>query len=185
MTSKLKLFSDDEFNKSQGITQSEYARLRRVSRQIISRQVQLGIITLLPNGNIDPAKADKQLEDNLNPAFAQTQDNKKAPTAFSRKQAVGDKSKTTFAKAKTIEKGYQAKLAELAYKEKVGDLVNANDVKIAAFDIARKVRDNMLNIPDRIIAQLISTFGINVSSENTSKGRGIMTKEIEKALQGI
>ncbi len=157
MTSKLKLFNDDEFSKSQGITQAEYARRRGVSRQIISRQVQLGIIKLLPNGNIDPAKADKQLEDNLNPAFTPNApqsveaDNRVGP-ALRGKQ--GDKSKMTFNKVRTLEKGYDVKLKELVYKEKVGELVNRVKMSNAYRNKVTAVVGKLQKVADRICEEV-------------------------------
>ncbi len=172
-TKKLKLVNDDEFKKIKGVSQAQYARSRNMTRQNVSKHVQNGVIKLLPNGNIYPSQADKQLEENKDPAF------------FKGKKAGQGKSKMNFNTVRTLDKGYDVKLKELVYKKKIGEVVNAKDVDTAYFNIGRKVRDNMLNIPDRIVAQILSIFGIDVSSENTNKGRKVIVKEIEKGLQGI
>ncbi len=50
------------------ISQFEYAMRRRVSRQNINRHVKMGIITLIDE-KIDPVIADRQLQENLDPAY--------------------------------------------------------------------------------------------------------------------
>lgn len=47
-----------------GITQSEYARRHGWSQSYISKLVSQGKITPLPNGRINPATADRELESN-------------------------------------------------------------------------------------------------------------------------
>lgn len=72
---------------------------------------------------------------------------------------------------------YQAELARLEYEEKQGTLVNAEAVKKESFRVARLVRDAMLNIPDRIAAELASdtdTFSVHKR----------LTDEIRTALMG-
>jgi hypothetical protein len=48
----------------------------------------------------------------------------------------------------------QARKAELVAKKLAGQLVEAAAVKRAAFEAARTIRDNVLNIPDRIASEL-------------------------------
>ena len=51
-------------------------------------------------------------------------------------------------------KHYQAELARLKFEEQEGSLVSSDKVKKTAFKIARSVRDAMINIPDRLAAEL-------------------------------
>ena len=53
-----------------------------------------------------------------------------------------------------IERG---KILEARAKAETGELVNAEDVKKAAFTKARVIRDGLLNIPDRVSSVLAST----------------------------
>ena len=63
-------------------------------------------------------------------------------------------------------------------QEKSGELVKAKDVQVAAFSEARKLRDNMLNIPDRVAALI-------AADPDENSVRQILTDEIEKGLQDI
>jgi len=65
-----------------------------------------------------------------------------------------DSNINNFAKAKTVRETLTAKILQLDYEERMGKLVNADEVKTTWFNIARSVRDGMLNIPDRLAAEL-------------------------------
>jgi hypothetical protein len=145
------------------VSQAEYARTKKVSKVYIGRLVSEGILTLV-YGKINPELADKQIEE-------------MKPNGIGDKQKSGGK-KSSFSEARTKEKRLQASLLELSYQEKSGALVKAKDVEVAAFSEARKLRDNMLNIPDRISALIAAEDDENVV-------RQIITDEIEKGLQNI
>lgn len=72
---------------------------------------------------------------------------------------------------------YAAELARLEYEEMRGTLVNAEAVKKEAFRVARQVRDAMLNIPDRIAAEL-------AAETDTFAAHKRLTDEIKNALTG-
>lgn len=112
--------------KKELLTQGEYAKRRSVSRQAISQAVKKGHIPT-QGGLIDPVKADKALRENLSP-----------------------KAEMTFAEARTQHEQYKAALAKLDYEERSGTLHATDSCRKTAFSEGRKIRDAMLNIPDRI-----------------------------------
>ena len=57
-------------------------------------------------------------------------------------------------------------------------MVLTKDVEFAAFNAARKIRDRMLNIPDRIAA-------IVAAESNEIKVRDIIIEQIENELRSI
>ena len=182
-TEKLELLSDTEYKEKQGVIPAEYARMRGMTRQNVSKHIKNGIITLLPNGNIDPEAADKELADKLDPSFAKGDEGSDSLLAQASRSAPAngtnnDANDRTFHKVKTFEKKYQAKSAKLAYEKEVGMLVNAKEVRDAAFSLARKVRDQMLGIPDRVAALI-------AAEKDKKKVHETLVEEIEKALQGI
>lgn len=56
--------------------------------------------------------------------------------------------------SKAVRAAYDAKLAELEYKKQVGQRVPIDEVKKEAFSLARRVRESLMNIPDRVAAEL-------------------------------
>lgn len=73
---------------------------------------------------------------------------------------------------------YNAELARLEVEEKQGQLVAADDVKKTAFAVARQVRDGLLNIPDRVSAELAA-----MTDQFEIHRR--LTIEIRKALESV
>ncbi|MDR0744690.1 MAG: hypothetical protein LBE97_01920 [Holosporales bacterium] len=72
-----------------------------------------------------------------------------------------------------MEKG---KILEAKAKAELGELVSVEEVKIAGYNNARVVRDNLLNIPDRIEFQLASL-------DNEKKIHEILLNEIRAMLK--
>lgn len=69
--------------------------------------------------------------------------------------AGDDKSKNSnFTNARTVKATFEAKLAQLEYERKIGRYCLVDEVKTAAFKSHRTIRDNVLNVPDRIFTQL-------------------------------
>ncbi len=56
----------------------------------------------------------------------------------------------SFQEARTLKERFKTALLKITLDEKTGRLVEAEQVKVAAFNKARLVRDALLNIPDRI-----------------------------------
>ena len=60
-------------------------------------------------------------------------------------------------------------MKKLEYEEKSGDLLKKDAVKKSAFETGRKVRDAILNIPDRVGAELASITDVFIVKEKLSK----------------
>jgi len=72
----------------------------------------------------------------------------------------------------------RARRAELEVLELTKILVPAKDVKDAAFETARRVRDALLNIPDRLAALL-------AAEQDRIRAHELLTKEIRSALERL
>lgn len=60
----------------------------------------------------------------------------------------------SLAQSRAVREAYQARLAKLEYEKAIGKVIDADAVKVDAFKVARQVRDGLLNIPDRVAAEL-------------------------------
>lgn len=60
----------------------------------------------------------------------------------------------TFLEAQRLDRLYSASLKKLDYEKKAGLLVDRESYDAKNFDLARRTRDAILNVPDRIAAQL-------------------------------
>ncbi|MFP3015505.1 MAG: hypothetical protein ACEY3B_04295, partial [Wolbachia sp.] len=63
-------------------------------------------------------------------------------------------------------------------KAEIGELVAVDEVKNEAFNVARVVRNNLLNIPNRVSALLASL-------SDTEKIHKTLTEEITSSLQEL
>jgi hypothetical protein len=80
--------------------------------------------------------------------------------------------------SKQVKAAYEAKLSELDYKERIGELVPTKDVKAAASKVARQVRDLLLIIPSRNAARL-------VAMTDPEDARALLQAEIENAMKAL
>ena len=179
------------------ISQSEYARARGVSRQYVSRLVKQGVITL-ENGKIDPARADAALEARRDPGRAPRRKAVKTGAERVQKTPAQDASVSVPVSTETVmlpgsgngdlpkmllktrikselEKG---KLLEIKARVEAGKYVDADEVKVAAFNRARIVRDGLLNIPDRMASLL-------AAESDGAKIHTILNAEIRSVLEEL
>lgn len=80
--------------------------------------------------------------------------------------------------ARTVKEHYSARLAKLEYERAIGKLVEASEVKVAAFNRARIVRDALMNIPGRVSPIL-------AAEAEPHKIHEILIKEIRIALEEL
>jgi hypothetical protein len=186
------LFLNDYFMPSL-ISQSEYARQRGVSRQYVSRLVKQGVIAL-ENGKIDPARADAALAARRDPARPERRKPIKTDTQRIRETPAQDASVSTdlgplpgssggdlpkmLLKTRIKSELEKGKLLEIKAKVEAGKYVEADEVKVAAFNKARIVRDGLLNIPDRMASLL-------AAENDAAKIHTILNAEIRSVLEEL
>lgn len=166
------------------ITVAEYARQKGVSHEAVRKAVKVGrlsrsvVFDAKGKPRLDPALADQEWAANTDnsqqrvPAVAPSR--QPEPEA----QAAPEQRTGTFQQARTLREAYMARLAKLEYEEKSGKLVQADAVKNEAFKTARMVRDNLLNIPDRVAGEL-------AAESNQFKIHQRLTLEIRRALEDL
>ena len=152
------------------LTQAAWAKKHGFSKQYAGQLVKNGIIKLV-NGKVDPKQADTALLVQRNPVLDQRRtvlnsgsDNSELSTLLLKTRIKNE-----------VEKG---KLLEARAKAESGELVNADQIKEAAFNKARVVRDGMLNIPDRVASILASI-------DDEHQIHEILTREIRLVLEEL
>jgi hypothetical protein len=84
----------------------------------------------------------------------------------------------SFSAARTLKEQYNAEMKKLDYEERAGKLLRDEDVRKGTFEMYRKTRDSLLNIIDRISAQL-------AAEKKEANVRIILENEIRNALTHI
>lgn len=162
------------------ITIAEFARLRGITSDAVRKAITAGRLvdclrkTEKGRLRIDSEIADQEWERN-------TAHHRKPGPQRVVSGGLPDEESTdgspNFNVSRAKREMYQAELARLEYEEKHGTLVNAEEIKKEAFRVARQVRDAILNIPDRISAEL-------AAETDTFAVHKLLTNEIKKALVG-
>ncbi len=147
----------------------QYAKHRGVSHTAVEKAVKQGRIRLTPEGKIDVEAADREWSRNSSPV--------NAPRPVSRAPEAHDGAAhgPTYAQSRAVRELYLARLAKIEFEERASKLVSRDEVTVAAFTRARTVRDNLLNIPDRLSAML-------AAESDPTQVHQILSDEIRKVL---
>jgi hypothetical protein len=158
------------------VSQAEYARQRGVSRQYVGQMVAKGIIKLTGR-KVDTDQADAALAAIREPVRPERRG--EAPAAVPDAPALprGDLP-TLLLKTRIKSEVERAKLLEIKARVEAGKYVDADDVRVAAFNKARVVRDGLLNIPDRLSAVL-------ATESDPARVHELLAAEIRTALEEL
>jgi hypothetical protein len=148
------------------ITQTEWAKEQGFSKQYVCYLVKKGIVEL-KDGMIDREQANEAIEVIRDPSQPQR-----------RKNGEANELSTMLLKTRIKNEIERGKLLEAKAKAEIGELVPIEEVKTEAFNAARVVRNNLLNIPDRVSALL-------ASMSDAEKIHELLSQEITTALEEL
>ena len=172
------------------ISQREYARRHGISHVAVQRAVNSGRISTV-DGKIDPAQADREWRENTDPstprnritgrpAHTRPPGEPSVPMDFGPPDegSGGNGTASGYAKARAARELYQAQLAKLDLDRQRGTLVRADEVRLGAFSMARKARDQLMALPDRVAAVVAAT-------QDPAEVHRILEEEVERICQEI
>jgi len=148
------------------ISQAEWARKHGFSRQYANQLIKEGTLKAV-EGKVDEEQADM--------ALAAIRDLSKTEKRSSQQST---ELSTLLLKTRIKNEMERGKLLEARAKVEIGELIAVDEVKQAAFNKARIVRDNLLNIPDRVANLLASV-------DDASKIHELLSQEIRNSLEGL
>ncbi len=152
-----------------------YAKHRGVSLAAVQKAIRSGRIATNGDGLIDSDRADAEWNAKTRPGQRRA---KSAAPAAREPGEVPVGAGIDYFRARAIRENYLARLAKIEFEEKTAKLISRDEVQVAAFTKARTVRDNLLNIPDRLAATL-------AAEGDADKVHQILTGEIRKALDEL
>jgi hypothetical protein len=167
------------------ISQREYARRCRLSPSTVNEAIKRGRITLV-EGKIDPVLADREWAENTDPSTPRNRITGNPKHTKARGQPSqpmdlggryggpeGDGDAAGYLKARAAREIYQAQLAKLQLDRERAQLVRADEVKIGAFNMARRARGQLLALPERVAATIAAT-------QDAAEIHRILDEEIER-----
>lgn len=159
----------------QAVTQTAYARGRGFSRQAIRKAIETGRIrpgSLRRGGKIDPRAADRDLAENTD--ATKVRDRSKGGSRGAKA------SEQTLNQAKTRREIALADLAELDLAQARGNSVLRSEVKTAADECARLVKERVLAVPERVMDGL-ERLGVR----DVVSAHQLLTGELRQALESL
>lgn len=151
-----------------GLSIRAYAQHRGMSHTAVGKAIKAGRIPQEPDGTIDPAKADaawarntlpsQNLNATAKPVETRVATTPKVSTSQVSTREVSTPLETTRATApdyqtsRAIREAYAARLIKLEFEERTAKLINAQDVDLRTFNLARRLRDRMQTLPRRLAA---------------------------------
>ncbi len=168
-----------------------YARRRGVTHRAVQKAISAGRLQASVTEDdagrvrIDPEKADLEWEASTNPSLqrngAETGERTEdpPPTSPTRPEPAALEQRLAgpnFAQSHAIREAYLTKIARLNYEESAGSLVKVDEVRTQTFKVHRMARDALLNIPERISAELFAASSVHDVHQ-------ILVREINAVLQ--
>jgi pyruvate/2-oxoglutarate dehydrogenase complex dihydrolipoamide acyltransferase (E2) component len=151
-----------------------YAKHRGVSLAAVQKAIHSGRITPNADGLIDSERADAEWSAKTRPGQRRAQPAAIAPREASEAPATG----LDYFRARAIRESYLARLAKIEFEERTGKLVSRDEVQVAAFTRGRTIRDNLLNLPDRLAATL-------AAETDADRVHQLLSAEIRQALEEL
>ena len=136
------------------ISYSQFAKLVNVSQPAITQAVKIGRLrSYKEEGKLPFLIEEEAMADWVNNTQrGQYGDALKNVDKDPLEIPDGDTPNLTHSRA--VRESFKAKIEKLKYEEMTGRLVDIEQVRAEYFELARKVRDSLMAIPDRISAQL-------------------------------
>lgn len=179
-------------NDNETMSMSEYARHRGITKQAVSKLVKEDRLLLTEEGKINVGISDALMDASprtikpgeSDPQKGVVKGKRKRRATKKRIKPLSDREKKDLktvldypeARAKLTK--YKAELAKLALEEEKGKLVRASKVKKEAFECARRTRNKVLSVVDRV-------SGIIAAESDEIKIKEILDKELREVLEEL
>jgi hypothetical protein len=180
-----------EISVRMGVSRRSYAAQRGVSEAAVRKAIAAGRITTLPDGTIDPARADYEWGAQTDPAkqrglharqmgadtgagTARAAATKPVPQAAIR--AVADTlrdagtdpgspeatgGEVSFLRARMANEVLKAQTAKVRLEKMKAEVIDRARATAMVFDLARRERDAWLNWPPRVAANMAAELGVD------------------------
>jgi hypothetical protein len=152
----------------------------------VEKAVKQGRIRTV-DGKIDVEQADRDWNRNSSPV------NKPEPAPRAAASAEPLVAGPSFAQSRAVREAYEARLAKLTWEERIKKLINADEVRVSAYNFSRMIRDRILNVPDRVVGAVLAEVraaltgaGVGqpqIEGLNMAKVHGIMLAEMRNILE--
>ncbi|HTK30722.1 MAG TPA: hypothetical protein VL332_02075 [Candidatus Saccharimonadaceae bacterium] len=133
------------------ISQRAYAKHRGVTHRAVQKAIAAGRIPVTADRKVDPDVADRAWASNTDEAKVRgTAPAAALPSAPSPMPVGPSGTSSSYQTARALHETYRARTARLEFERLSGALVPMDQVRVEAFTSARRVREAILSVPDRL-----------------------------------
>lgn len=160
-------------------TQSEFAALLGKDKSYVTRLKQAGRLVLTADGLVDVEKSRALIAATADPSRnaaveARTDAQLNQAQKPSQQDAIGN----SFQTAKAVNEKYKALTAKLEYERASGKLVDADEARLFAADLAATFRGALEILPDRLAPELVPL-------NETETIRALLVEQFEQVLTDL
>jgi hypothetical protein len=152
-----------------GVSHAAFGRLVGVSHQAVGKAIHSGrlIHSVLKDGTIDPALGVVEWE-RISPVSERPIGIAGTDPSVGRQASV----------ARGAKAFYEAKLLELEYKKKLGEVISVKEMRDTVGELTRRARDQLLSMAARLAPVLAGTTG-------TQECYSLIEREVYDALDAL
>jgi hypothetical protein len=139
---------------------TQYSRRRGCSVSTVQDAIASGRITRNSDGTIDQEQADQDWQDHSNLAMVRDA-RAKEPSTRRAERDSSQLERLTYADARARKENFVAKLKHIELEQKLGNILPREQVSQTIETLFRVHRDRILNIPNRVAAQIFEQTSIS------------------------
>jgi len=148
------------------VSMRAYAKHRGVTVEAVSKAVKTSRISLVGK-KVDVAAADRAWSANTQPgqmAVKRTRTASKRTRKASKAQAQGgDQTVNNYASARARREDYLARMAQIDFEQRSGNLIDATEAKAAWFKLITEAKTRLLAVPIKCKSRLPALSALDVS----------------------
>ena len=169
-----------------GISLRAYARTRGCSLTAVQKAITSKRITPLPDGTIDPKRANQEWAKNtfagqtIHAATAAAAP-ERLPPMYESPAPTGDPV-TAYLRARAVKESFQARTAQLEYEERASKLIPAVRASEYAATFSAIVKDGLMAMPDRLAPMLAAVDDEKVIHRMLVADVSALLRKVSKAV---
>jgi hypothetical protein len=177
-----------------GVSLRAYARMRGCSLPAVQKAIKSKRISLLPDGSIDPERANQEWERNTLSGTAPTRTQAAsrggsakatvppAPPAVPQPASAMSDPVGQYLRSRAVNETFKAKISQLEYEERSRKLIPATRASEYAAMFSAIVKDALLSMPDRLAPMLAAVDNEKTTHRMLLAEVTAVLKKVNKAV---
>ena len=158
------------------LSQSEFATLLGKDKSYVTRLKQAGRLVITADGQVDVEKSQALIASTADPSRAAAVEARASEQLGKERSAPQDNAiGNSYQTARAVNEKYKALIAKLEYEKSSGKLIEADEARLFAADLAATFRAALEVLPDRLAPELVPL-------RETEAVRAVLVESFEQVL---